>query len=55
MIVFTPEIFNHHTGFRQCPKLLPVETLVLKPTVKTLRETVLPRTARINVQRILTA
>ena len=49
LIIFTPEIFNYHAGFRQCPKLFPVQALIPETTVKAFYEAVLPWTSRVDV------
>ena len=52
LVVFLPEVAHHHPCFRQRPQLFPVQTFVPEPSVKALHKPVLPRAARLNVNRL---
>src|SRR5208282_6224792 len=43
---------HHYPRFRQGPQLFPVQTFVPKTTMKAFHKSVLPRTARLNVDRL---
>ena len=36
LIVLPPIVFHDHPGFRQCPQLFPIQTLIPESTVETL-------------------
>ena len=50
LIVLPPIVFHDHPGFRQCPQLFPIQTLIPEPAVEALYKTILPRAAGINVE-----
>jgi hypothetical protein len=51
MVVFNAPILDHHPGFGQCPELLPLKAFFPQAAVEAFNEPVLPRTARIDVER----
>ena len=51
-VVLLPIVFDNDPGFGECPQLLTVQALVAEATVETLHEAILPRAARVNVDRL---
>ncbi len=52
VVVFPPPVFDHDPSFGQRIEHLSVEALVAQPSVEALDKTVLPRAARIDVERL---
>ena len=51
-VVFLPPVLDDHACFGQCPELLSIEALGPEPGMEALDEPILPRTPRINVERL---
>ena len=53
MVVLAAIVLNNYASFGQCPELLPVEALVAEASMETLDEAILPRTAGLDIDRLL--
>ena len=51
VVVVMAGVGDDHPRLGECPKLFLVEALVTEPPMKALHEPVLPRTARIDINR----
>ena len=52
VVVVVAEVSDDHAGFAQCPELLLVEALVTEAAMEALHAAVLPRAARVDVDRL---